>query len=91
MAGTTPFTIGADVSYTDALCGKVRDVVIHLVIDSGSRQVTHVLLQEGYVFSRKAVAIPTGAVTAVNQNGIQLNITKQQVKGLPCSSHRSPG
>jgi hypothetical protein len=29
------------------------------------------------------VAILTGAVTEVNKNGIQLNITKQQVQGLP--------
>jgi len=32
-----------------------------------------------------------GAVTAVSQNGIQLNITKQQVKDLPSGWHRSPG
>ncbi len=36
------------------------------------------LLQEGHVFGRKVVAIPIGAVTAVNQNRIQLNITTQQ-------------
>jgi hypothetical protein len=35
------------------------------------------------VFSRKVVAIPIGAVTEVNENSIQLNITKQQVKDLP--------
>ncbi len=51
-----------------------------LVIDSGSHQVTHVLLQEGHVFGRKVVAIPIRAVTVVNENGIQLNITRQQVK-----------
>jgi hypothetical protein len=37
------------------------------------------------------VAIPIGAVTAVNENGIQLNITRQQVKDLPSGWHRSPG
>jgi hypothetical protein len=58
---------------------------------AGSHQVTHVLLQEGHVFGRKVVAIPIGAVTGVGQNGIQLNITKQQVKDLPSGWHRSPG
>ena len=42
---------------------------------------THVLLQEGHFWGRKEVAIPIGAVTGVN-DGIQLNITKQQVEDL---------
>jgi hypothetical protein len=43
------------------------------------------------VFGRKVVAIPFGAVTTVNQDGIQLKVTKQQVKDLPSGWHRSPG
>jgi uncharacterized protein YrrD len=70
---------GEHVNATDGDIGQMQG----LVIDSGSHQVTHVLLQEGHVFGRKVVAIPIGAVTAVNQNGIQLDITKQQVKDLP--------
>jgi hypothetical protein len=31
---------------------------------------------------------PVGAVTGVTENGIQLNITKQQVKDLPSAYHR---
>jgi hypothetical protein len=62
-----------------------------LVIDSASRQVTYVLLQEGHVFGRKVVAIPIGAVTGARENGIHLGITKQQVKDLPSGWHRSPG
>jgi hypothetical protein len=44
--------------------------------------VTHVLLQEGHLRGRKEVAIPISAVTRVD-DGIWLNITKQQVKDLP--------
>jgi hypothetical protein len=43
------------------------------------------------VFGRKVVAIRIGAVTRVSQDGIQLNITRQQVKDLPSGWHRSPG
>ncbi len=43
---------------------------------------THVLLREGHLWGRKEVAIPVSAVTGV-QNGIRLNITKQQVEDLP--------
>ena len=53
--------------------------------------VTHVMLQEGHVFGRSVVTIPVGAVTAPNENDIQLNITKQQVKDLPSRWYRSPG
>jgi hypothetical protein len=61
------------------------------VIDSGSRQVAHVLLQDGHVPGRKAAAIPFGAVTPVSQDAIQLNIAKRQVKDLPPGWHRPPG
>ena len=60
-------------------------------MDPGSRQVTHVLLQEGHVFGRKVVAIPIGVVTDVGEDGIQLNITKQQVKDLLSGWQRSSG
>lgn len=92
-AHTTPFPPersacgGEPVHATDGNIGQIQG----LVIDSGSRQVTHVLLQEGHVFGRKVVAIPIAAVTGAGENGIQLNITRQQVKDLPSGWHRSPG
>ena len=52
-----------------------------LVIDPRDRQVTHVLLQEGHLWGRKEVAIPIGAVAGVD-DGIRLNITKQEVQDL---------
>jgi hypothetical protein len=74
---------GDHVHATDGGIGQVQG----LVIDSGSHQITYVLLQEGHVFGRKDVAVPIGAVTGVDENGIQLNITKQQVKDLPPAYH----
>jgi hypothetical protein len=41
-----------------------------------------VLLKEGHLWDRKEVAIPIRAVTDV-QDGIRLNITKQDVQDLP--------
>ena len=86
-SGQVAVRCGDHVHATDGNIGQIQG----LVIDPGSHQVTHVLLQEGHAFSRKDVAIPIGAVTGVNENGIQLNITKQQVKDLPSGWHRSPG
>jgi sporulation protein YlmC with PRC-barrel domain len=69
---------GEHVHATDGHIGKVQG----LVIDPDSHRVTHVLLQEGHLWGRKEVAIPIGAVTRVD-DGIRLNITKQQVQDLP--------
>jgi hypothetical protein len=49
---------------------------------SGSIRVTHVLLQEGHLWGRRDVAIPASVVTKV-ENGIWLNLTKEQVEDLP--------
>ena len=69
---------GDHVHATDGHIGRVQG----LVIDPDSHHVTHVLLQEGHLWGRKEVAIPIGAVTEVD-DGIRLNITKQQVQDLP--------
>jgi len=69
---------GEHVHATDGHIGKVQG----LVIDPGSHHVTHVLLQEGHLWGRKEVAIPITAVTSVD-DGIRLNLTKQQVHDLP--------
>jgi hypothetical protein len=47
-----------------------------------SATITHVLLREGPVWARKEAAIPFDKVTEFD-NGIRLNITKQQVRDLP--------
>ena len=78
---------GEHVQATEGDIGQVRG----LVIDPGSHQVTHVLLREGHVFGRKEVAIPVGAVTGVGEDGIRLNITKQQVQDLPPVDIDHPG
>jgi len=69
---------GEHVHATDGQIGRVQG----LVIDAKSCHVTHVLLQEGHLWGRKEVAIPIGAVTSVD-DGIRLNLTKQQVQDLP--------
>ena len=69
---------GKPVYATDGEIGRVEG----LVIDPGNHHVSHLLLQEGHVFGRRQVVIPIGAVTEVI-DGVQLNITKQQVENLP--------
>ena len=54
-----------------------------LVIDRTSHHVTHVLLQEGHLWGRKEVVIPISAVTGIEDGGITLTLTKQEVQDLP--------
>lgn len=76
--GETDVRRGDRVQATDGGIGRVQG----LVIDRRSRHVTHVLLQEGHLWGRKEVAIPVGAVTST-RDGIQLNLSKQEVQDLP--------
>jgi sporulation protein YlmC with PRC-barrel domain len=69
---------GQPVQATDGNIGHVQG----LVIDLGSRHVTHILLQEGHLWGKKEVSIPIRAVTST-RDGIVLNISKQQVQDLP--------
>ncbi len=69
---------GEPVHATDGDIGRVQG----LVIDPGNHHVTHVLLQEGHVWGRKEVAIPVSAVASTG-DGIQLTITKREVRDLP--------
>jgi hypothetical protein len=69
---------GDRVHAVDGEIGQVRG----LLADAGDDRVTHVLLREGHLWGRKEVAIPISAVAGI-QDGIQLNITKQQVEDLP--------
>jgi sporulation protein YlmC with PRC-barrel domain len=69
---------GDRVHATDGRIGHVEG----LVVDGQTRHVTHVLLQEGHLWGRKEVAIPMASVVSV-EDGIRLNITKQEVADLP--------
>jgi hypothetical protein len=70
---------GEHVHAADGGIGHVQG----LVIERESHHVTHVLLQEGHLWDRKQVAIPISAVTSVDDEGIHLSLTKEQVQDLP--------
>jgi len=77
---------GDRVHATDGAIGHVEG----LVIDPRNRHVTHVLLQEGHLWGRKEVAIPISAVTGAD-DGIRLNLTRDQVRDLPPIDIDHPG
>jgi sporulation protein YlmC with PRC-barrel domain len=67
--------------HVHALDGEIGQVE-GFVVDPADHRVTHVLLREGHMWGRKEVAIPISAVVTVDE-GIRLNITKEQVGNLP--------
>ncbi len=69
---------GDQVHATDGWIGSVQG----LVIDPKDHHVTHVLLQEGHLWGRKQVAIPI-RTTSRMENGIRVELTKDQVHDLP--------
>ena len=68
---------GDAVQATDGPIGRVQG----LVLDPGNHLVTHVLLQEGHLWGRKEVAIPSTAIVSVT-DGIRLSLTKVEVQKL---------
>jgi sporulation protein YlmC with PRC-barrel domain len=76
--GETDVGPGERVHAIDGEIGRV----LGFLVDPDDHRMTHVLLQEGHLGGRKEVAIPVSAVTGV-ENGIRLNLTKEQVEGLP--------
>jgi hypothetical protein len=85
-AGETQVRPGEHVHALDGEIGRVQG----LLADPDDHRVTHVLLREGHLWGRRQVAIPVSAVTGI-QDGIRLNITKQQVENLPPVNTDHPG
>ncbi|MGA3218152.1 MAG: PRC-barrel domain-containing protein [Acidimicrobiales bacterium] len=69
---------GEHVFATDGAIGRVKGLVVH----PDDHCVTHVLLDEGHLWGQKRVAIPISAVKDVD-DGLRLNLTKDDVRDLP--------
>lgn len=69
---------GEHVHATNGTIGRVQG----LVIDPRDHHVTHILLDEGHLWGHKRVAVPISAVTSID-DGVRLNLTKDEVRDLP--------
>jgi hypothetical protein len=76
--GETQLRHGDHVHAVDGEIGEVQGCVV----DPADGRVTHVLLREGHFWGHKEIAIPVSAVVDMD-DGVRLNITKQQVEDLP--------
>jgi sporulation protein YlmC with PRC-barrel domain len=78
-AGDVEERRGAHVHATDGDIGQLRA----LQLDPATSQVTHVLVSERHLLTRKNVAIPFSGVAGLDGDGIRLSLTRQQVRDLP--------
>lgn len=78
-AGEVRIRRGERVAARDGHIGHVRG----LVVDPADGAVTHVLLDEGHLWGHKRVAIPVGAVSGIDSEGVTVELTKHQIKALP--------
>jgi sporulation protein YlmC with PRC-barrel domain len=70
---------GGHVHATDGDVGQLRA----LRIDPANGRVTHMLVREGHLGTRRNAAIPYSSVAAFDDDGIRLSITRHQVRDLP--------
>jgi hypothetical protein len=84
-AGEVAVRGGGPVYAIDGDIGHITGVVM----DGGSRQVAYVFLRARHLLGRKNIAVPISTVTGVDA-GIQLDITRQDVKHLPPVNLQQP-
>ena len=70
---------GADVEATDGHVGKVAE----FVIDRTNGHITHLVLREGHLWSKKELTLPLSAVERMDEDAVYLNLDKKTVKSLP--------
>ena len=70
---------GERVHAVDGEIGRVRG----LVVVPPDSEVSHVLLDEGHLWGRKRVAIPVRDVAGIDDDGVAVRLTKDEIKDLP--------
>lgn len=71
--------VEVSVNASDGPIGRIHG----FVVDPSDHQVTHVLLDEGHLWGKKEVCVPTSSVTGIDDDGVQLSLSKKEVGELP--------
>jgi len=80
--GEVEFRRGSAVIATDGPVGHLHG----LIIDPGTSQITHLLLEHGHLWGHREVAIPLSLVTTMTGD-IKLSVPKSEIEGLPAVAH----
>ena len=77
--GTLAFEHNAPIKTKEGTVGRLDE----LMIDEESDEITHLVMREGHLWGKKEVSIPISAIDNIDENGITLKLSKDQVKNLP--------
>jgi sporulation protein YlmC with PRC-barrel domain len=69
----------ARVIATDGQVGKVDE----FLIDSGTGNITHLVLREGHLWGKKDIVIPVSAIKHIGEDAVELKIDKKSIETLP--------
>lgn len=69
--------LGGALQASDGLIGQVRGLLSDL-----EQRITHILLAEGHLWSRKVASIPTSAVTSIEDGVPRLSLSRSDVHQL---------
>jgi sporulation protein YlmC with PRC-barrel domain len=78
-AGEVEVRRGQRVNASDGPIGRIHG----FVVDPSDHQVTHVLLDEGHLWGKKEVCVPSSSVTGIDDDGVHLSLSKKEVGDLP--------
>lgn len=57
--------------------------VDELMIDEESDHITHLILRKGHLWGAKDVSVPASKINKITDDGVYLELEKEEVKGLP--------
>jgi sporulation protein YlmC with PRC-barrel domain len=78
-AGEFALQRDARVEATDGYVGQVDE----LLINSNTKQVTHLVLLERHIFQKREITIPVSQIDHIAEGTIYLNLDRQSVEELP--------
>jgi sporulation protein YlmC with PRC-barrel domain len=70
---------GAPVAGTDGHLGQVDE----FLVDPTDGHITHLVLREGHLWGQRDVSIPVSQIDRIDENAVQLKLSKQEVERLP--------
>jgi sporulation protein YlmC with PRC-barrel domain len=70
---------GAEVEATDGRVGTVEE----FLVDSGTTQITHLVLRKGHFWGHSDVTIPVSQIERVEADIVHLKLDKEAIKNLP--------
>lgn len=86
-AGEVKIRRGTAVDAADGRIGRVDE----LMIEKATGGITHLVLEEGHLWGKKAVSIPVDQIQSIDTDGVKLKLSKKEVEALPAVQFHRPG